>query len=295
MKNYWVTFIIVLAFALMVGCANGTNEEIEAENANEPEASNDNAPSANDYEESPSLEVNTDSDPSHNNDNNDLDESEEEKESAEEVEAIKPRYALQGSTVKPIVETDNERVVLLTIDDAPQDYGVEMAELLKEKNINAIFFVNGHFISNEAGREKLQTIYDLGFVIGNHTITHANLRDISEARQREEIVELNDLIEEITGERPRFFRAPFGVNTDVSKQVVAEENMQAMNWTFGYDFEKGYMEKNALADIMVNTNLLSRGANLLMHDRKWTLEALPEIISGLKEKDYQFVNPKEIQ
>lgn len=295
MKNYWVTFIIVLAFALMVGCANGTNEEIEAENANEPEASNDNAPSANDYEESPSLEVNTDSDPSHNNDNNDLDESEEEKESAEEVEAIKPRYALQGSTVKPIVETDNERVVLLTIDDAPQDYGVEMAELLKEKNINAIFFVNGHFISNEAGREKLQTIYDLGFVIGNHTMTHANLRDISEARQREEIVELNDLIEEITGERPRFFRAPFGVNTDVSKQVVAEENMQAMNWTFGYDFEKGYMEKNALADIMVNTNLLSRGANLLMHDRKWTLEALPEIISGLKEKDYQFVNPKEIQ
>ena len=35
-----------------------------------------------------------------------------------------------------------------------------------------------------------------------------------------EIVELNDLIEEITGERPRFYRAPFGVNTDYSKELI---------------------------------------------------------------------------
>lgn len=283
MKNYWITCIIVLVFALMVGCANASDEEIAAGDEKEPEVSNDKAPS---------LDENTASNSDQKNEADDINEGKE----VEEIIETQPRYVLQSdNSVKPIAETDNDRVVLLTIDDAPDDYGVEMAELLKEKGINAIFFVNGHFISNEAGREKLQRIYDLGFVIGNHTMTHANLRDISEARQREEIVELNDLIEEITGERPRFFRAPFGVNTDISRQVVAEENMQAMNWTFGYDFEKGYMEKNALADIMVNTNLLRRGANLLMHDRKWTLEALPEIISGLEAKDFQFVDPKTIQ
>ncbi|MFN7251006.1 MAG: polysaccharide deacetylase family protein [Anaerobacillus sp.] len=213
----------------------------------------------------------------------------------EQVERV-PRYILQSDhTVKPIDELGDQQVVLLTIDDAPNRYSVEMANLLKEKDVNAIFFVNGHFINDEAGREKLKTIYELGFEIGNHTMNHPNLKNLSEEKQRQEIIELNDLIEEITGERPRFFRAPFGVNTEVSKQVVTEESMQWMNWTYGYDFNKEYMEKNALADIMVNTTLLRPGANLLMHDHPWTLEALPDIIEGLKEKGYGFVDPKEIE
>lgn len=227
---------------------------------------------------------------------------EDEKESVIEQDEIKeqveltPLYVLNSDhTVSPIDETVNDKVVLLTIDDAPNRYSVEMANLLKEKDINAIFFVNGHFINNDAGREKLKKIYDLGFEIGNHTMNHPNLRNLPEEKQRQEIIELNNLIEEIIGERPRFFRAPFGVNTDVSRQVVEEESMQWMNWTYGYDFEKGYMEKEALAEIMVNTNLLRSGANLLMHDHPWTLEALPLIISGLEQKGYGFVDPKTIE
>lgn len=218
-----------------------------------------------------------------------------EEEIKEQIETS-PLYVLNSDhTVSPIDETGNKKVVLLTIDDAPNRYSVEMANLLKEKDINAIFFVNGHFINNDAGKEKLKTIYDLGFEIGNHTMNHPNLRNLAEEKQRQEIIELNNLIEEITGERPRFFRAPFGVNTDVSRQVVEEESMQWMNWTYGYDFEKGYMEKEALAEIMVNTTLLRSGANLLMHDHPWTLEALPLIIAGLEEKGYGFVDPKTIE
>ncbi len=208
-----------------------------------------------------------------------------------------PVYTLQSDyTVKPLDKSSGgERVVLLTIDDAPDRYSLEIAKLLKEKNIDAIFFVNGHFLIDEAGREKLRKIYKLGFEIGNHTMTHSNLKTLSAEKQRQEIIEVNNLIEEITGVRPRFFRAPFGVNTEVSRQVVSEEGMQAMNWTYGYDFEKEYMEKEALTDIMINTNLLRPGANLLMHDRLWTLEALPEIIAGIKEKGYGFVDPKFIK
>lgn len=224
----------------------------------------------------------------------------------EKIEELKPKYILnhQNFTVKPIDENENQKVVLLTIDDAPEHYSVEMAKLLNEEGINAIFFVNGHFILDEKGREKLKTIYDLGFEIGNHTMNHPNLRDLSEEEQRKEIIELNDLLEEIIGERPRFFRAPFGVNTEVSRQVVEEEKMQAMNWTYGYDYFQPYMNAEALAEAMitgkapevgVNHSLLIPGANLLMHDRKWTLEALPAIISGLRNKGYEFVDPSLIK
>src|SRR5699024_11257747 len=102
------------------------------------------------------------------------------------------------------------------------------------------------------------------------THSHPNLQSISEEEQRHEIVHANDLIEEVIGERPRFFRAPFGANTDYTKQVAAEEGMVLTNWSYGYDWEAEYQDPAALADIMVNTEFLSDGSNLLMHDRAWT-------------------------
>jgi peptidoglycan/xylan/chitin deacetylase (PgdA/CDA1 family) len=188
----------------------------------------------------------------------------------------------------------DQKVVLLTIDDAPDLYSVDMAEKLKELSAGAIFFVNGHFLKTEEDQQKLKRIHDLGFEIGNHTMNHPNMSQLSEQEQRKEISELNDLIENIIGERPRFYRAPFGVNTDESKEIVNQEGMVAMNWTYGYDWEQGYQEAEALAGIMVQTPLLQNGANILMHDRKWTLEALEDIVIRLREKGYEPIHPKQI-
>ncbi|MGB8001527.1 MAG: polysaccharide deacetylase family protein [Anaerobacillus sp.] len=185
--------------------------------------------------------------------------------------------------------------VLLTFDDSPDKHAVDMAKELKEMGAPAIFFVNGHFIDTDEEKARLKEIYDMGFEIGNHTMTHSNLKDLSEEEQREEIVKLNDMIEEVTGERPKFFRAPFGSNTDFSKSLAKQENMLVMNWTYGYDWVKEYQDKNAIADIMVNSPYLKNGANLLMHDRDWTAAALGDIVSGLRDKGYQMIDPDEIE
>ncbi|MGM0897671.1 MAG: polysaccharide deacetylase family protein [Bacillota bacterium] len=213
-----------------------------------------------------------------------------------EEEAAEPLYRInpQNSKVEPIGDAD-EQAVLITIDDAPDTYALEMAETLKSLDVPAIFFVNGHFLGTEEEKEALTKIHDMGFAIGNHTNTHVNLKQSSEAVQHEEIVLLNETITEIIGEAPRFFRAPFGVNSEYSNALVEELEMVRMNWTYGYDFMQGYMETEALADIMVNAPELNSGGNLLMHDREWTNEALPEIIEGLREKGYDFVDPDEIE
>lgn len=198
-------------------------------------------------------------------------------------------------SVKPIHEGTEEQVILLTIDDAPDQYSLEMANTLKKNNVKAIFFVNGHFIQSDEKKKLLKEIYELGFPIGNHTMTHSNLKELSEEQQYEEIVELNNQIEKITGKRPKFFRAPFGSNTEYSRKIAADEGMLLMNWTYGYDWEKDYMNKEGLVDIMVNTPLLTNGANLLLHDREWTNAALEGIINGLKEKGYMMVDPDKIK
>lgn len=224
--------------------------------------------------------------------NKDDEKAAESTEAKEKEQEEKPQYKMNESTysLEPI-DGANPKVVLVTIDDAPDKYALDMAQTLKKLHVPAIFFVNGHFINTPEKEKMLKEIYDLGFVIGNHTYSHSDLTTLSEKEQIEEIVSVNDIVEKVTGERPKFFRAPFGQNTDKSREIAAKEGMLLMNWTYGYDWEKAYMTGDAIADIMVNTPLLQNGANLLMHDREWTRDGLEKMIRGLREKGYDMADP----
>ncbi|MFA7745984.1 polysaccharide deacetylase family protein [Salinicoccus roseus] len=204
------------------------------------------------------------------------------------------QYEVNADTyaIQPIEDSGAEpQVALLTYDDAPDGHAVEIAEILAEHDTPAIFFVNGMYLESKAGKEALRTIYEMGFEIGNHTETHASLPDLSPEAQREEITATNERVEAITGERPRFFRAPFGQNTEASWEIAEEEGMALMNWTYGYDWESEYQNALALVEIMVDTEYLNHGANLLMHDRSWTRDASAEIVEGLRDKGYKLVDP----
>lgn len=197
--------------------------------------------------------------------------------------------------LEPIKEGTNEKVVLLTIDDAPDDHALEMAKTLSELEAPAIFFVNGHFLETEKKKNTLKQIHEMGFAIGNHTFNHQNLTEVDEEIQREEILSLNALINEIIGEKPQFFRAPNGANTDFVKNLVEKEGMLLMNWSYGYDWVSEYQSKQAITEIMLNAPELRNGANLLMHDRPWTAEALADIVKGLRDKGYKIADPATIK
>jgi len=191
-------------------------------------------------------------------------------------------------------EEADEQLVLLTFDDAPYGNTLEIAETLNERDVSAIFFVNSMYMDDEEGVETIQEVHDMGFEIGNHTHTHAKLDDYTEEEQREEILTTDEIVEEAIGEKPRFFRAPHGVMTDYSEQLIADEGMTWMNWSFGYDWQGEYQDPAALADITLNTPLLGDGANILMHDREWTAAATPDIVDGLIEDGFTIVDPKLI-
>ncbi len=275
--------------ALLTACSSGDGNSAAPEKEDTEEAA---AETAGETTEQPTEENAEES----TEEKTDEEEAEESAEQPEEAVSAEPLYRLNpaNAAVEPIADA-NAQAVLMTIDDAPDKRSVAMAETLNELGVPAIFFVNGHFLDTDEEKENLKKIHDMGFAIGNHTYSHSNLKTIPEEQQREEILSLSNLVEEITGERPEFFRAPFGINTDFTKALVEEEDMVLMNWTYGYDWEKQYMDATALADIMVNTELLRDGANLLMHDREWTAEALPAIVQGLSDKGYDFIDPNDIE
>ncbi|WP_346427601.1 polysaccharide deacetylase family protein [Gracilibacillus sp. YIM 98692] len=246
-----------------------------------------------------------------------MDDGEEEEEQADEIvqeeepdpepepETAQPLYELSESwNLVPLNDQVNEQVVLLTIDDGPDEHTLEMAKTLKELEAPAIFFVNGHFLQTDEQKNILKEIHDMGFAIGNHTYNHQRLSEVDEDTQKQEILELSELIEDIIGETPKFFRAPNGVNTDYAKQFVKDQGMLLMNWTYGYDYFEPYMDAEKLTEAMVtgeapevdvNYSLLKPGANLLMHDRKWTSAALEDIVKGLREKGYKMADPNTIK
>lgn len=284
--------VFILLVGAMAACSSNDNEESSAEQSEE---------------ETEAPEENTENQENKDSVENETNEQETEEEGNEEenTEDQEPAYYIDEETaaIHPIDDAD-ENVVLLTIDDAPDEYALEMAETLQEKDAKAIFFVNGHFIEDEEGQEALKTIHEMGFPIGNHTYSHPVIPEIPEDEQTEEIVSLNDKIEEIIGERPQFFRAPHGANSDHSREVVKEEGMVLMNWTYGFDYFEEYQDADKLKEALIsgeapeidiNYSLLQPGANLLMHDREWTNEALGDVIDGLRDQGYEIADPNLIE
>ena len=217
----------------------------------------------------------------------------------EEVEEETVDYTYEVNpthyAIQPLKAEANEKVALLTFDDAPDKHALDIAQILTDHDAPAIFFVNGMYLQSDEGKEALKTIHELGFEIGNHTHTHVNLQNESEEVQKEEILATSDLVEEIIGVRPRFFRAPFGTFTEYSREIVEADGMTLMNWTLGYDWEADYRDPQALADITIASPYLANGANILMHDRSWTKEALPDIIEGLRNEGYELLDSEYIQ
>lgn len=290
MRNL-VYALLILLLLVITSCSNSHNEKEQNNNMNIEQDNQEEI-----IEEEPDTEEN-------NNEQNEENTTQENENEQEEI--VKATYEVNQETwsITPLDDA-NEKVVLLTIDDAPDGHALEMAETLQALDANAIFFVNGHFLESDEQKEVIKEIFNMGFMIGNHTYSHPLLPDLTEEEQKEEIVTVSDMVEEIIGERPKFFRAPHGENTDYTKQLAKEEGMILMNWSYGYDYFEPYMDKEKLTTAMitgegpevgVSYSLLKPGANLLMHDREWTAAALHDIVVGLRDKGYEIVDPKLIK
>lgn len=278
--------VLLLTGLLLAGCAG--NEQENGDGSQEQASSSE------------SLEANN------TNDGEDAESIDQDEDTNEETDNQVANYYIDPeiSSVLPANEDANPNVVLATVDDVPRKLpetptsSVEEAQAMADRGIYGIFFVNGMYLQGEdgeEGRQALKEIADMGHVIGNHTLTHYSLDQVpDEETLRHEIIGNQDIIEEVIGYRPQFFRPPHGIETPELEGILEEENMVAMTWSYGFDWDENYSDPATLADVMVNTEFLSPGANLLMHDLTWTNEAMPAILDGIQAKGYEFVDARDI-
>ncbi|QXD23192.1 polysaccharide deacetylase family protein [Opitutia bacterium ISCC 51] len=81
---------------------------------------------------------------------------------------------------------NEERLVVLTFDDAVKSHRTFVAPLLKELGFGATFYVTYNWMDdteNFMRWEDIKELHELGFEIGNHTWTHRDMGDPSNARR----------------------------------------------------------------------------------------------------------------
>ncbi|MBH8560857.1 polysaccharide deacetylase family protein [Nostoc sp. CENA67] len=200
----------------------------------------------------------------------------------------------QGKTVYQVHPSSNEKLIALTIDDGPwPNTTSQMLDILKQNDVKATFFWVGQAL--QANPELAKRVVTEGHAIGNHTWHHW-YRRMDEATAKSEIERTADLIYKTTGVKTSLFRPPGGfLNNGLAAYAKSQKNTVVM-----WSLTSADTDPHAKPQAFVNNVLKGAkpGAIVLMHDgggdRQRTVQALPQIITGLKQQGYRFVTIPEL-
>ncbi len=216
----------------------------------------------------------------------------------EEAEPEKTYKMNNNYFIVPIdKEKTDGKVVLLTFDDGPKAPETldPLLDTLDKHGAKAIFFVNGYRV--KANPELLKQIDDRGQIIGNHSWDHIELKKEQAPKIKEQIESVQEIVKDITGKAPVFFRPPHGSSNDSVRQIAKDNGLLFMTWSNGsldWDMGKIAEEKRPQAIIDNVMEQLHSGSNILMHELPWTAKALDELLTQLENKGYSFVDPNAI-
>lgn len=185
----------------------------------------------------------------------------------------------------------NKKLVALTFDDGPT-IGItdQVLDVLQENEVVASFFLIGQQITDET-RYLVKRAHDMGCSIENHSKTHQSMPKQSRQEIVEEIQYTSDLIEEITGEKPEFFRPPY---IDYDQKMY---DLIDLGFICGYgceDWVPSVTVKERVDRVLHDAN---PGFIVLLHDMSDntnTVEAIKIIIPELKKQGYEFVTIREL-
>ena len=143
-------------------------------------------------------------------------------------------YAVRGRSSSVFGESyyhgDRSRPALaLTFDDGPSESTPKLLEALDKYRVPATFFMCGENVRRcpDVARE----VAARGHELGNHTDSHPRLDFKSPRFIYSEMARAQETIQETTGAKPRWFRAPYGVRWFGVAQAQELLGLRGVMWT----------------------------------------------------------------
>lgn len=185
--------------------------------------------------------------------------------------------------------------IALTFDDGPDpEVTPRVLDALDAAGAQATFFCVGN--RAHAHPPLLREIVARGHAVENHAFGHAMTfgfygigrlaRDIGAAQQ---------VLTDITGVAPRYFRAPFGIRTPLTEPALARLGLDCVAWSIR-SFDS--IDSDPLRVAARIERRLAPGAIVLMHDgleirarraAPSVLGALPRVLSRIREHNWRCV------
>ena len=185
-----------------------------------------------------------------------------------------------------------KKVVALTFDDGPGPLTPQFYSVLEREKVPGTFFLIGQQVGGKGALLK-RALSD-GFVLGDHTWSHANVSGGGAAASRQ-VSSAKSAIVKATGYTPCLFRAPYGA---VSGSLISLVRGMGMN-TIEWDVDP--TDWSTPGTGVIYSRIISQtrpGSIILMHDgggpRGQTLAALPRVIDTLRKKGYSFATVPDL-
>ena len=160
------------------------------------------------------------------------------------------------------------------------DKMLKILDILDEYDVKTTFFLVD--IWTRRFPDLVKEIAERGHEIGNHSTTHPQMSKLGNEKIRQELRQMSDNVEKITGARPVLFRPPYGdYNNDVVLTARAE-GYEVIQWSVD---SLDWKNRGAQDLISRATKNVHSGDIVLFHnDSQYILDALPEILKSYREQ-----------
>lgn len=190
------------------------------------------------------------------------------------------------------------KVAYITFDDGPSKYTGQLLDIMNQYDARATFFMVGENLDHYP--EAVKRLVKEGSYPGLHSMTHSYkklYKGGSSDNFLNEFKEVQNKVEALIGYTPYLIRAPYGSSPQIGEAFrgdIAAAGFKMWDWT------TDSLDWNLPGQPNKIISRIQRGVHrdievILMHERKQTVEALPQILKLLKAKGYEFevYNPNE--
>ncbi|MCX7667817.1 MAG: polysaccharide deacetylase family protein [Atribacterota bacterium] len=178
--------------------------------------------------------------------------------------------------------------IALTFDDAPNGATGDILRILKERKIKATFFLIGSQVKKYP--DMARAIVDQGHEIGNHSYSHQIDESFTLEAILEDLKRAEDVIRDVTGLIPSYFRPPRGFTNGKIKEACGIMGYSIiMWWVDSRDWQ--HEEQKIIDEVYMH---LRPGGIVLLHSLPQTARVLSQMIQGLEEKGYTLVTISDL-
>ncbi len=189
--------------------------------------------------------------------------------------------------------------VYLTFDDGPGTQTAEILDILKKEKVKATFFVTGK--EDAYSKKMYKRIVEEGHTLGMHSYSHIydNIYKSQKAFSAD-FQKLYNLLYDVTGIYPEWYRFPGGSSTETMKSslgglvdVLEKKKVSYIDWNvISPEAMNPKVTKRDMIDGIMSDVAGYDTAVVMLYDaenRPMTVKTLPSLIRKMKEKKYELL------